>query len=156
MCPSNSPIKSKSDSAFAGSSVFDQFAAAPAASTSTTSKLKVPAFSSSTVSCDLITTLGVNSSLVILKVKGSDDANVAPLAVGVTEIASVDSKAVSSIPEILNEEVVDPAGILITGLSNSFLNLYSSLSYAYNIPLNSNRDVTCLNSAKSAVPSTYP
>ena len=105
---------------------------------------------------DLITTLGVSSSLVILKVKGSDDANVAPLAVGVTEIASVDSKAVSSIPEILNEAVLEPAGILITGLNSNFLNLFSSLSNAYNVPLNSVNELTLLNSAWSAVPSTYP
>jgi hypothetical protein len=44
---------------------------------------------------------------VILNVNASEEAKLAPLAVGVTVIASVDSNAVSSIPEILNDAVLN-------------------------------------------------
>ena len=137
-----------------GSSVFDQLEAAPVASTKTTSKVRVPAFSFKIVFSDFITTFGVISLLVNLIVNASVDLSVAPEAEGVTIIDSVDSYALSSIPVISKLAESDPGAILITGFNNSFLNLYSSLSYAKRVPPNSAKDVTCLNCDWSAVPST--
>ena len=57
---------------------------------------------------------------------------------------------------MLNVADVEPAGILITGFRSNFLNLSSSESYAYNVPETSSNDLTLLNSASSAAPSTYP
>ena len=113
-------------------------------------------FSSKTVVSDLTTTFGVSSLLVIVKLRESEEDNVASEDDGVTIILSSDSYAVSSIPEILKVAVTDPDGIVKTGFKSNFLSFLSSLSQAYNTPLLSRIAPTCLNWDSLADPSTYP
>ena len=123
-----SPIKVKLADSSAGRSVLVQLEAAPAESTRRTSKVKVPVFSFKILLLELITTFGVNSSLVNVISIASEEAKLAPTAFGVILIVSSDSKEVSSIPEILKVADVEPAAILITGFRSNFLNLSSSAS----------------------------